>query len=94
MFLYFYIGFFVYVLKIIVLCNEKYSCILEFSNFNFFVRIFIILCGCCIDYFYFIRVGVFFECLFCKYFNNLMFCFLIYVNYLLYKYKNFIGFLI
>lgn len=67
--------FFVYMLKIIFFCNEKYSCNLEFIDVNFFVRIFIILCGCCIIYLYYIRVGVFFECLFSKYFNNLKYCF-------------------
>lgn len=80
-----------YASKIILSCNEKHSCTLEFSNFNSSVRTFTTSCGCCTDHFYFIRVGVSFECLPCKYFNNLMFCLSTHANYLSYKHKNSIG---
>lgn len=78
-----------YTSKVTLSCNEKHSCTLEFSDFNSSVRIFTTSCECCTNHLYHIRVGVSFECLPCKYFNNLMYCFPTHANYLSYKHKKF-----
>lgn len=74
-----------YTSKITLYCNGKHSCTLEFSDFNSSGRIFTNSCRCCNDHFYQIRVGVSFECLPCKYFVNLVYCFSTDANYLSYN---------
>lgn len=66
--------------KISLYCNGKHSCALERSVLRPFADKFTTLCRCCNDHIYKIRIGVFFECLPCKYFVNLMYCFLIYLS--------------
>lgn len=69
-----------YTSKISLYCNGKHSCTLVGSDLRPFADIFTLSCSCCLDYLYRIRIGVFFECLPCKYFVNLMYCFLIYFS--------------
>lgn len=64
-----------YTSKISLYCNGKHSCALEKSVLKPFADKFKILCRCCIHHLYKIRIGVFFECLPCKYFVILMYCF-------------------
>lgn len=78
-----------YTSKITLSCNEKHSCNLEFIDVNSSVRIFTTSCGCCTTHLYHIRVGVSFECLPSKYFNNLKYWFWTHANYLSYKHKQF-----
>lgn len=69
-----------YTSKISLNCNGKHSCSLEGSDLRPFADIFKTSCRCCRDHIYRIRIGVFFECLPCKCFVNLMYCFLIYLS--------------
>lgn len=70
-----------YTSKISLYCNGKHSCALETSVLRPIADKFTTLCRCCKHLIYKIRIGVFFECLPCKYFVNLMYyCFLIYLS--------------
>lgn len=69
-----------YTSKISLYCNGNHSCTLERSDLRPFADRFTTLCRCCLNHIYHIRIGVFFECLPCKYFVNLMYCFLIYLS--------------
>lgn len=70
----------VYTAKISPYCNGKHSCTLKMSDLEPFAEKFTTSCRCCTDHFFQIRIGVFFECLPCKYFVNLMYCFSIYLS--------------
>lgn len=69
-----------YTSKISLYCNGKHSCALNESDLKPFADRFTKLCRCCWNHIYHLRIRVFFECLPCKYFVNLMYCFLIYLS--------------
>lgn len=64
-----------YTSKISLYCNGKHSCALKESDLKPFADRFTTLCRCCWNHIYHLRIRVFFECLPCKYFVNLMYCF-------------------
>lgn len=70
----------VYTAKISLYCNGKHSCTLEGSDLKPFADKFTTSCKCCTDHIFHIRIGVFFECLPCKFFVNFMYCFSIYLS--------------
>lgn len=69
-----------YTSKISLYCNGNHSCTLGEGDLRPSVDKFKSLCQCCKYHVYRIRIGAFFECLPCKYFVNLMYCFSIYLS--------------